>query len=114
MNAIRNQEGGFRYEKPWRKSERTLCIVVPVLREGAPPRYYITLQEAGNKVDITDSGEVNRVNIKNNTGERVFVRNGTIFKGDLPQERAVEGGRWSCRGRSRCLSMCDASTPARA
>jgi hypothetical protein len=63
-------------------------VVVPILRESAPHRQYVTLPEAGANVDIHDTGNINRFSVKNHTEENLFIRFGTIFKGDT-QERAL-------------------------
>jgi hypothetical protein len=88
FQVLYNEELGFRLADPLRVSEKSLTVVVPIIRQTAAHRQYITLPEAGNEVDIHDTGRIDRFAVKNSTKENVFIRFGTIFKGNT-QERAL-------------------------
>ena len=78
--------------EPWKLPNAT-GFVVPLL--GRPPfagRNYVLLQEVNDKVKFTDGGIVGKVNVENRSGEAVFVRKGTMLKGQSGQDRAPISG----------------------
>jgi len=76
---------------PWRHSSKSICSVVPIFRRFANPRGYVLLEETKDTVEITDTGNIGAATIKNKSDSDVFVRKGTLLKGDT-QERAVVMG----------------------
>jgi hypothetical protein len=88
LNTLCNEQLGFRFGNPLRVSENSFTVVVPIVRETAAHRQYVTLPEAGSNVEIRDTGRIDRFEVKNHTEENVFIRFGTIFKGNT-QERAL-------------------------
>jgi hypothetical protein len=79
---------GFRFGKPERPNELSLACILPILRETSQERQYITLPETEN-VLVSDSGTINKVNLKNASKKNVYVRSGTIFEGKGTQSRAL-------------------------
>jgi hypothetical protein len=88
LKTLCDEELGFRFGDPLRVSEKSLAVVVPILRKTAAHRQYVTLPEAGSNVDIRDTGRIDRFEVKNHTEENLFIRFGTIFKG-ATQERSL-------------------------
>jgi len=88
LQTLCDEELGFRFGDPLRVSEKSLAVVVPILRKTAAHRQYVTLPEAGSNVDIHDTGRIDCFEVKNHTEENLFIRFGTIFKGDT-QERSL-------------------------
>jgi hypothetical protein len=84
-------EGRFGYilGDPWKYSEETLGVVVPILRENAPDRRYITMYEVLKELNMKDTGSISQIELQNRSGMAIFVRAGTIFKGNT-QPRAVQ------------------------
>src|SRR5215831_3864604 len=74
FETLYNEQLGFRLADPLRVSEKSLTVVVPILRISAPHRQYVTLPEAGTSVDIHDTGSINRFSVKNHTEENLFIR----------------------------------------
>lgn len=88
MGDIIEEKNGFKFGEPWRFSEKSLGVVVPILREKEVTRDYITQQETKEEIKITDQGNIERLKVKSDSDKNVFIRAGTIFKGDT-QERGV-------------------------
>jgi hypothetical protein len=89
LNDIADNRFGYRLGEPWKYSEETLGVVVPILRENASDRLYITMYEVLKELNIKDTGSINQVEFQNRSGIAVFVRAGTIFAGET-QPRAVQ------------------------
>lgn len=88
LGNISEEKNGFKFGKTWRFSEKSLGVVVPILRTGCVERNYVTQSEAKDKVKITDKGTIDRLKVENKGKDAVFIRTGTIFEGDT-QERGV-------------------------
>lgn len=87
FDALKNQKLGFRFGDPKRVDDDSLSVVLPITRETSANRQYITFPET-EEVIVTDSGQVDKMNVENTSKENVFLRSGTIFKGKT-QERAL-------------------------
>ena len=74
--------------EPWKYSDRSVTIVVPILRAGPTGRKYRLLQELKDQVKISDTGAIDNAVIKNQSSSNVFVRSGTILTGKT-QTRSV-------------------------
>ena len=48
IQDVREEKNGFRLDKPWRLEEKSLGVIVPVIREFKAKRTYIVLAEAEN------------------------------------------------------------------
>jgi hypothetical protein len=88
LQLISEESMGFRFGKPERPNELSLACILPILRETSQERQYITLPETENVI-VSDSGTINKVNLKNTSKKNVFVRSGTIFEGKGTQSRAL-------------------------
>lgn len=88
LQAISEETMGFRFGKPERPNESSLACILPILRETSQVRQYITLPET-EQVLVSDSGTINKLNLKNASKSNVFVRSGTIFEGKGTQSRAI-------------------------
>lgn len=87
-NIIRKlKEGELELKDPWRPTNKAQTIIVPILAKNVGKREYITLEEAKDKVYITDTGRIGEAKINAGTDKPVFIRGGTILKGTT-QERA--------------------------
>jgi hypothetical protein len=87
LQIIANEKMGFSFGVPERPDENSLAVVLPILRDTPMSRNYLTLSET-DKVDIADTGNINKMRFTNKSTENVFVRSGTIVKGGT-QERAI-------------------------
>lgn len=87
-----NNEIGFKFGTPWRYSDKTLGVIVPILKIGdVEEREYITLEEAkGKGVIFKDSGHIDKVIIESSWSSPIFIRSGTVLKSKGTQSRAVE------------------------
>src|ERR1051326_2817877 len=89
LQSIIDEKIGFSFGKPDRTSEESLACILPILRKTTLKRQYVTLPETEHVV-ITDSGMINKVNIKNTGKENLFLRSSTIFDGKAgTQTRAL-------------------------
>jgi len=90
-NLLNELINGETYEiaEPWQLTSQSLSAVVPIIRKFGQDRDYLVLQEISKeKVSVVDSGRINKVNITLIGVEKpVFVRAGTIFKGQGTQSR---------------------------
>jgi hypothetical protein len=87
LKAVAEEKLGFKFGSPERLSEQAMTAVLPILRETTTKRQYITYPET-DQLLATDSGSINRMNLKNTSKENIFLRSGTIFIGKT-QERAL-------------------------
>lgn len=87
-----SDEVGFKLGTPWRYNDKSLGVVVPILKIGdVEERVYVTLEEAKDKgVTFKDTGRINKVIVESSIGKPVFIRSGTAFKSGGTQPRAVE------------------------
>ena len=90
VNRLLNEE--YTLGEPWKLPKGT-GFVLPIL--GAPPfpeRGYVLLQEVVDKVKFTDSGGISKVGVTNLTGGPVYIRKGTMLKGQGTQSRSPISG----------------------
>ena len=94
IGAIRDEQLGFHLAEPWRHTETSITCVVPIVREveEGKERDYLTSAEAGEKLEIVDSGQINKATVINKTDKPVFMRSGELLKGDT-QERSLTMSR---------------------
>lgn len=83
---------GYKLSTPWKYSEETLGVVVPVLRQAAPEREYVTMYEVLKDLGMKDTGHIDRVELYNGAVKAVFVRAGTIFAGTTQNRAAQHSG----------------------
>lgn len=84
---VAEEKDGFKFGKPWKQSNKSLGLVIPILREKDIKREYVMLEETKN-ITIEDTGSIDKVRIINKGDQSVFIRSGVILAGDT-QERAV-------------------------
>jgi DNA-binding HxlR family transcriptional regulator len=83
----------FRFEEPWRLTDKHLTVVVPIIRIGsARKREYVLVEEVKNKVKFSDTGAIDRIKVVG-TNKPVLIRSGVIIEGVGTQSRAVETGK---------------------
>jgi hypothetical protein len=80
-------ERTFRLSAAWRP-KGSAALVVPVIRTVARVRGYLTIQEA-KEIEISDTGDIGRVEVRNGEKVPVFVRVGSLLEGKGTQSRAV-------------------------
>lgn len=85
------KNGRYEFKEPWRATDKSLTIVVPIVSNNAGRRNYVVLDEVKEKVRITDTGGISKLQIGGDINEPVFVRGGTMLKGST-QERATQFG----------------------
>ncbi len=87
-----SNEIGFKFGTPWRYSDKTLGVIVPILKIGdIEEREYITIEEAKDKgIKFKDSGRIDKVIIESSLSSPIFIRSGTVLKSEGTQTRAVE------------------------
>ncbi|GAI23926.1 unnamed protein product, partial [marine sediment metagenome] len=88
MEAFRR----FKWGKPWRLNDRAMGVVVPIIREDKGERKYAILEEAKDKVEIKDTGSIGEVSVRSKSDKPVFIRGGTLLKGQGTQSRVVACG----------------------
>ncbi len=79
----------YGFGEPWRLTSESLSAAVPILRRFGRDREYLVIQEIPkDKITVSDSGRINKVNVAfKGVKKPVFVRTGTIFKGQGTQSR---------------------------
>lgn len=87
-----NNEIGYKFGTPWRYSDKSLGVIVPILKIGdIGEREYVTLEEAKDKgVTFKDSGHIDKVIIESLLSVPIFIRSGTVLRSQGTQSRAVE------------------------
>jgi len=89
LKDVVDGRSGYRLGEPWKFSDKALAVVVPIIRERAPERLYVTMYEVLKELGMRDTGHIDKVELQNRAGKPVFVRAGTIFEGQT-QNRAAE------------------------
>lgn len=92
LNDIADSKSGYKLSDPWKYSEETLGVVVPILRENSPDRFYITMYEVLDQLNIKDTGRIGQIELQNDCGMAIFVRAGTIFEGKTQNRAAQHSG----------------------
>lgn len=88
LQTVADQKLGYSYGKPLRVDEKSLAVVLPILRKTSLTRQYITFPET-EKVLVFDTGKIDEMEAENQTDSNVFIRSGTLFRGST-QERALQ------------------------
>lgn len=89
VEQIQKQEGGFRFGEIWRHDKNALGLIVPIVRENAPERDYVTLHEVKDDVKISDTGRISELEVTSKAKKPVFIRVGSKFEGLGTQSRAA-------------------------
>lgn len=92
LNDVADSRFGYTLGEPWKYSDESLGVVVPILREDAPERRYTTIYEALKDLNIKDTGSIGQVELQNKSGIAIFVRAGTIFTGKTQNRAAHHSG----------------------
>lgn len=88
LQPVADEKLGYSYGKPLRVDEKSLAVVLPILRETSLTRQYISFPET-EKVLVFDTGKIDEMEAENQTDDNVFIRSGTLFRGST-QERALQ------------------------
>jgi len=78
---------GIELGEPWRISDDKQGIAVPILQLEKSDRNYVLLSES-KKMILKDTGDIYKAEARNDGDINVFIRKGTMLKGDT-QHRAV-------------------------
>lgn len=98
LTDVVDEKFGYRLGDPWKYSEETLGVVVPIIRHrSCSPldrfeREYVTMYEVLKDLGMKDTGRIDQVELQNRTGKAVFVRAGTIFAGATQSRAAQHSG----------------------
>lgn len=77
------EQKGFAFGDPWRLTDKSFAILVPILRLAyRAGRSYCVIEEAKNQVDFVDTGRIGGVEAKSRADKPVFIRSGSAFGGD--------------------------------
>ena len=76
--------------EPWRLRENGAAVGIPLLlrERRSGERRYRLLSEVGDQVKLVDTGRIDKLQVVNGSAETVFIRKGSIVKGDT-QTRAL-------------------------
>jgi DNA-binding HxlR family transcriptional regulator len=76
--------------EPWKLRENGAALAIPLLirERGKGERRYRLLSEVGDQVRLVDTGRIDRLQVVNGSQDTVFIRKGSIVKGDT-QTRAL-------------------------
>lgn len=92
MNEFVNEFGSLILDDPYIIEEN--IAIIPILQEENEQfkeRNYITAEEAEDQLIFQDTGDINRVRIINNSGQKVLVVGGTLVQseGQQTQDRVI-------------------------
>lgn len=79
----------YQLGSPWKYSDKSKGVIVPILLKKEIERNYITYPEVKDDVKITDTGVVSVIQVENNLDKPLFIRTGTLFEGLSSQDRAL-------------------------
>jgi len=84
-------EDGFRFAEPWKLSDQSLSVAIPIIATRFAERPYLVYEEVRDKIMVSDTGRINMLRVKG-IDRATFIRPGTIFEGQGTQSRAVNHG----------------------
>ena len=87
IESVRDEKKGFKFDQPWRVEEKSLGVIIPVLRKSQKKRSYVTFAETKD-VNVQDTGQIDYIFVTNNGKKPVLVSRADILKGKT-QERAI-------------------------
>jgi hypothetical protein len=96
------KSGSYEFKDPWRSSEKSLTLVVPIVAKKKMTRAYVALEEVQDKVKLVDTGGIHGVHVESDVDRPTFIRGGTMLKG-ATQERAIQFGFLVMPGRSETV-----------
>lgn len=92
LNDIVEKMNGYDIGEPWKFSDESLLVMVPITRKNAPHRLYTTMYEVLKNLGMKDTGSIDKVELQNKAGKAIFVRAGTIFAGKTQNRAAQNSG----------------------
>ncbi len=95
LKNIADGRFGYKLGDPWKYSDESLGVVVPILRENSPERNYVTMYEVLKELNIQDTGKIDQLDLQNKSGIAIFIRAGTIFTGGTQNRAAQHSGIFS-------------------
>jgi len=81
------ETGELQLGQPWKPTNKSLTLVIPIIIKTAGKRSYVVLEEIKDKVKIVDTGHIGEIRITADHDKPIFIRGGTMLKG-ATQERA--------------------------
>lgn len=88
LKQIAEEKNDFKFGSSWRYSEDSLVALLPILRDVKKKREYLLLREAVD-VEISDTGNINKVRVANSGKDAVYIRLGEIFTGKTQERMAT-------------------------
>lgn len=88
FTTLLEEQYGYSFGTPKRASEKSLAVVLPILRVTEHTRAYVTLPEA-EKAQVFDTGKIDEMEVNNGQDTPVFIRTGSLFRG-ATQERTAQ------------------------
>ncbi len=85
------KENTLTFGAPWKLTEESLSAAIPLIMKAKSDREYVLIQEVKDKVELTDTGNINRSTATNKSHKTVFVRKGTLLKGNTQNRGVVIG-----------------------
>lgn len=81
----------YEFKEPWRATDKSLTIIVPIVAKAAGTRGYVVLEEVKDKIKIEDTGHIGEAKITGDVDKPTFIPGGTMLKG-ATQARATQFG----------------------
>lgn len=117
LGILAEERQGFRFGSPWRFGEHSLLAILPMLRDRAGEREYVTLEQAqrDGSIIMKDTGDIGTLRVRNAGSLPVYIRMGQIFAGVGTQPRTAVHSIIILPGRSKTIDVkcVSASTPIR-
>jgi predicted transcriptional regulator len=85
------EDGTLTFGAPWKLTKESLSAAIPLIINGKTDREYVLIQEVRDKVELTDTGNINRSTATNKSDKTVFVRKGTLLKGNTQNRGVIIG-----------------------
>lgn len=83
----------FSFGEPWRLNEKSLTIVVPILKKGeSGTRNYYVFEEVKDDIEIKDTGHIDILRGISKADKPFFMRSGTTVKGKTQERVLTIGG----------------------
>ena len=104
LRDIANETSGFALEEPLRPGPESIVAIVLITRRVQQERDYITLSEAGDRVSIQDTGNIDKVTVSNNSDRPIFIPAAWMLGGET-QARMVAQSVVVLPGEARNISV---------
>lgn len=84
--------GDIEFGDPWKHTDESPSVAIPILRKTIKKRNYKMFQEIKDELNLKDSGSIDKIEVSSKANEPIFIRGGSMFSGVGTQSRSANFG----------------------